>query len=267
MSAPWNINDPYYDAPVAGLGARIKHRILLVRHGETDANRQLTSTNSDIDAATFGEPRLTDVGRRQAECIAARFSRWPSDAFTHIECSPMSRALETAVPFLRRIHRSVPVRVDTDLMELWHVRPGRVPYPWQAEPEMVDLLREVNFVDLTFVDSRKIVDMDNAATLFHHRHPESPEDAKARVAGLITRWRGRGTGDRRHQTIVFAHSLLIDALLNQLVAGSSAGACFHLANGSITCLDIDENDVVRVHLVNCTSHLTPALRTGHHTPL
>ena len=63
-----------------------------------------------------------------------------------------------------------------------------------------------------------------------------------------------GSIDNRIQTLVFTHSQVISRLL-------SSDKSFHIANGGISILYIDENN--HVHVANYTKHLqTP---TGMHT--
>jgi broad specificity phosphatase PhoE len=263
---PWNIRDEYYDKPLFGMEARIRHRLLLVRHGESDANHHLTTTGGDIDAVTFGEPQLTNVGHQQAQCVAHRFAHWPAGAITRVECSPMSRALQTAMPFLNQLDKSVPVWVDTNLMEIWRARPGRLPYFWQLDPTTIKNLIQKQDRVVHFVDARGHEALDDKFA--HKRRPESVKDAKQRIARLVRRWKSLGSVDQREQTIVFAHSLLISGILDHFTCGhATSGASFNLANGSVTCLDIDEMDEIRVHFVNCTAHIDAVLRTGHHTPI
>jgi len=69
-------------------------------------------------------------------------------------------------------------------------------------------------------------------------------------------WKTQGTIDDRKQTLVFTHSQVISKLL-------SNDNNFHLANGSISIIDIDEDNCINVQVANYTKHLrTP---TGMHT--
>lgn len=80
-------------------------RLLLVRHGETLANRELRHVGS------LDEP-LSDVGRRQAERLAEALAPLPLAA---VYASPLSRAAETG----RRIggRLELPVRSEPRLAE------------------------------------------------------------------------------------------------------------------------------------------------------
>lgn len=78
--------------------------ILLVRHGETDANA--------ARVVQLADARLSATGRQQAQRLATRLAEC---GVVHILCSDMTRALETAAPISARI--GVPVVADPLLRE------------------------------------------------------------------------------------------------------------------------------------------------------
>jgi probable phosphoglycerate mutase len=67
-------------------------RIILVRHGETDWNRELRIQGGSSDTP------LNEKGRRQAEDLALRLNR---DRIQAVYSSPLKRALETAEAIAR----------------------------------------------------------------------------------------------------------------------------------------------------------------------
>ena len=90
------------------------------------------------------------------------------------------------------------------------------------------------------------------------RQPETNEEFCGRVTSVMDEWKKEGNVENRKQTIVFTHSQFI----SQLLAGDSKMS-FHLANGSISIIDIDEENNLHVQVANYTKHLrTP---TGMHT--
>jgi broad specificity phosphatase PhoE len=90
------------------------------------------------------------------------------------------------------------------------------------------------------------------------RQPETPLEFCERVASVMEEWKKEGSIEDRKQTIIFTHSQFI----SQLLAGDSKMS-FHLANGSISIIDIDEKNDLHVQVANYTKHLrTP---TGMHT--
>lgn len=81
-------------------------RVFLVRHA-------VASDDDDDDAAAGDQdrdrgPHLTEIGRRQAEALAARAAGWQLEA---IFCSDMHRAMETAAA-VRKQHAAVPLFVE-----------------------------------------------------------------------------------------------------------------------------------------------------------
>ncbi len=78
--------------------------ILLVRHGQTEANAARIVQHPDA--------RLSAAGRQQAERLAVRIAEV---GIAHILCSDMERALETAAPIAART--GLPITADPLLRE------------------------------------------------------------------------------------------------------------------------------------------------------
>ncbi len=101
--------------------------VYAIRHAESEANTGATSRlNSE----------LTELGRRQAERLAARFAGLEIKA---IYCSPFTRCLQTALPLATEL--GLPIRVRPDLCEHHHIKPGTI----DADHELkaLDDIREV----------------------------------------------------------------------------------------------------------------------------
>ncbi|MDS0132898.1 MULTISPECIES: histidine phosphatase family protein [unclassified Amycolatopsis] len=75
-------------------------RLLLIRHGQTDGN-----VRGALDTALPGPP-LTDLGRRQADALAARLAEEPLVA---VYASQATRAQQTAAPLAARFSLDVQV--------------------------------------------------------------------------------------------------------------------------------------------------------------
>lgn len=236
MPLPFDIHDPAWAAPRHGMGSRVvKHRVVLVRHGESKQNRDFVATG--LAESATGELELTETGIGQAEEVAKYLSRAFFDA---VEISPLSRAVETAAP-----------------------------YAAQVDPERVRVkfdLRERRFGESLVIHKTDVVrnlisdDPELADPVTWIRPNESMSEFKARVEALKDRWRRTGSPRERRQTLVFAHSLLI----SQLIGDIEAGPFFHLSNGSITVVDFADDGSMHVHMTNKTDHLSRP--TGHHTP-
>ena len=81
-------------------------RLILVRHGETESNRErLALGREDVP--------LNERGRRQAAAVAASLAGVPVAA---VYASPLCRAVETARPLAEA--RGLEVQVDEDLIEM-----------------------------------------------------------------------------------------------------------------------------------------------------
>ncbi len=81
-------------------------RLILVRHGETESNRErLALGREDVP--------LNERGRRQAAAVAASLAGVPVAA---VYSSPLCRAVETARPLAEA--RGLEVQVDDDLIEM-----------------------------------------------------------------------------------------------------------------------------------------------------
>lgn len=235
---PFDLADEFWDKARHGMyGMRVKHRVVLFRHGESIANVQFVANGTKEDVACEGEPHLTARGRQQGKDIAQWLSTLEGEP-TRIEVSPLKRAWETAAPTIEMYEKRVPVKMHSDLRELWHHAPRTLSTPTHL-PTDDAMLKEPTW----------------------RRDPETDEAFAMRVSNLLERWKKMGTVDQREQTVVFTHSLLI----SQLVRGLNTTMYFHLVNGSATIIDFTEDDCMHVHCVNRTSHLSTP--TGHHTAM
>jgi 2,3-bisphosphoglycerate-dependent phosphoglycerate mutase len=85
----------------------MSHHLTLLRHGESVANR------AGVVQGQMDSP-LSDLGRRQAECVARE---WLSEGlrFDHVITSPLLRACETAEVIATRL--GVPLELEPSWME------------------------------------------------------------------------------------------------------------------------------------------------------
>ena len=83
-----------------------KTRFYLIRHGQTDWNKEKRYQGcSDI--------ALSDAGKEQAEALGQRFRRLPLDA---LYVSPLRRAIQTAEPISRIT--GIPMEIDEHFKEI-----------------------------------------------------------------------------------------------------------------------------------------------------
>lgn len=206
-------------------------RILLVRHGETDWNRQ-TRFQGQIDVP------LNDTGRSQAQ-KAAEFLKAVS--LNQAVSSPMLRPKETAEIILQP-HPGVSLELDDNLREISHgLWEGKLEaeieqeYPgllqrWQQSPETVQMPDGEN---LQQVWERAIAAWD-AIVESASRHPQPST------------------------TLVVAHDAINKAILGYVLGlGPEHFWSFRQGNGAVSVIDYPETPGGKpmLHAMNITAHL------------
>lgn len=222
-----------------GMGdKKIVHRIVLVRHGETRANVALM-TDVDIKAQHTLDTCLTEDGLRQGEDIASFLIEVLHYAPDEIIYSRLDRAYRTALPLLTKTkanYISSP-RVTKD--ELWS--------------------------ENNFKRTETIIDHEQAEWVYP---VETEEEFVHRTFSAFDILRQEGTPASPKQTVVFTHSQVINTVLSRCLSSEvlvlKEPYYFHLSNGSLTCIDVDECRHCHVQTVNYTRHL--ATPSGHHSP-
>ena len=271
---PFNIQDPYWSEVHPGMPCRIKHRLILVRHGESESNIELTTTGQTTEHASIplevggrGDTPLTALGQEQAEDVAyfleLKGIEYDDGHVDRVQISPLWRAIQTALPTLKKV--SYPDHVKNAAQRVvinYHLREkySKEAY-WIKTPELIYAFPRHSRKNFNKVCCRG-GSMGEPWWIDHQwlREPETKEKFCQRVASVMEEWKKEGTVEDRKQTIVFTHSQFI----SQLLAGDSK-ISFHLSNGSISIIDIDEENNLHVQVANYTKHLrTP---TGMHTCL
>jgi broad specificity phosphatase PhoE len=280
-SMPFNIQDPYWNNVHPGMPSRIKHRLILVRHGESESNIELTTTGQTSEFTSIphkvggrGDIPLTARGKEQAQDVADFLAlKGINHIDGHIDqiyISPLWRTIQTALPTLEKkpyndieyphevrwpsksemAREPFYVGINYDLREKY----SKEAY-WVTMPRLSSYFqcyRQINFHKMQQQFSY------NYAEHQWLRQPETTEEFCRRTSSVMDEWKKEGNVENRKQTIVFTHSQFI----SQLLAGDSKMS-FHLANGSISIIDIDEENNLHVQVANYTKHLqTP---TGMHT--
>ena len=120
----FHIGHPEWAASRHSMRAQVKHRIELVRHGESECNIRLT-TEGKVHPTP--DPALTDRGRQQTADIGRFYNRMLGLSLLsectptiHFQVSPLQRALDTAAPTLA-VYKEYPgdIIVDVALRERW----------------------------------------------------------------------------------------------------------------------------------------------------
>ena len=256
MEIPFDIKDKFWDNVHPGMMRRIKHRLILVRHGESESNIELTTTGKTSEFAI--DHALTDVGKEQAEDVAVFLEEKGLKYIDRIEISPLDRAVQTAMPCLLKKSKDDILYKDKDIDIILNYE-LREKYTkssyWCKFPnfnEKTPFIKEINFDD----EHRCLQNIEDKLWL---RCPDYDYDYysfEKRANNLMDVWKTIGTLENRKQTLVFSHSQLISQLL-------SSDKSFHLANGSISIIDIDEKNYLHVQVANYTKHLRNP--TGMHT--
>ena len=260
---PFDINDKYWDTVHPGMPERIIHRLILVRHGESESNIELTTTGKTTEYAIDHE--LTELGKEQAQDVANFLETKGIIYITRIEISPLERAIQTAIPFLlknsnKQIETLSMYYVNYELREKYTKPPYWCKMPHKLH-NICPYYKEINFDanhNCVLKEKEWIRVYENCLVkeAGFMRMPETDIEFNKRIEELISVWKSRGSVDRREQTLVVTHSQVISRIL-------SSDKSFHLANGSISIIDIDEKHNLHVQMANYTTHLKNP--TGMHT--
>ncbi len=196
-------------------------RIILVRHGKTDWNRELRIQGGSSDTS------LNDEGRQQAENMALRLSQRSIQA---IYSSPLKRALETAESIARP--HNIEVVVEKSLRE---IEAGKLEGATSAE-----LGRRFS----------ELLTRDGVS----YRIPggESLADLQQRSWGFIQQINRKNTDG---ELVVVSHYFAILTIIcSALMLPLSYITRFRLSTGSISIINLDEEEA-RLELFNDTGHL------------
>lgn len=228
MSELANITSPAFINRIGMGSKKILHRMLFIRHGETLANNNMMNNVFDPNKKFLNTP-LSAIGHKQAINIA--------DYLTEIGFKPdrvivsrLSRAVDTSKPFVDK--NDVPVLYDENITEYNHSR-------------------DENLSD------------NNGSWLYKK---ETSTEFAERIYQSFCEIKAFGAIDNPKQTIIFTHSQVISCILSCSIFGNKteSNTFFHLANGSITCIDLDEDGKIHIQCVNYTKHLENP--TGQHSP-
>ncbi|UZQ55890.1 histidine phosphatase family protein [Trichothermofontia sichuanensis B231] len=216
-------------------------RLLLVRHGETEWNRQ-KRFQGQIDV------ELNATGLQQAQQVAAFLKATPID---EIITSPLLRPKQTAAA-IHQYHPDVPFRLETGLLEISHglwegkleseIREsyGELLRQWQTTPETVQMPAGENLHQV----------WERAATTWDQIVAQAAAHNQQK-AGL-TPW----------TTVVVAHDAVNKAILCHLFGlGPQAFWTFKQGNGCVSVIDYPHGagEMPVLQAMNITSHLDGGL--------
>ena len=202
--------------------------LYLVRHGETDFNRQRIVQGRGVNSP------LNEMGHAQAQALAERFLSEPVDA---IYCSPLQRAIQTAQPVADAMGiKAIPT--DPDLEELsWGVFEG------QSQSEAL----AAAFAEMKrrWSDGEYDFALENA---------ESLRQVQTRGVAAIKRILAVEAGRR---VLVVAHGRFLRILLATLLTEYGIPRMEELAqaNTGVNYL-VHHDDAFQAVQLNCTLHLS-----------
>jgi 2,3-bisphosphoglycerate-dependent phosphoglycerate mutase len=241
-------------------------RLYLIRHAQS-ANNALLDQRQRVY-----EPELTDLGVQQAACLAEYLAtqpemptgvfgneRYANDQqyrFTHLYCSPMIRAMETARPIAQALGLEPSVWTSIHEIGGLFLEDEEGKSTGFAGPSRQQLLER--FPGYTLPD--EILD---SGWWKVEAGRETTADYMARGVKLAIALRDRAQTEDRIALVMHGAfmDILIKALLNQL-PGKPFDMFYAHYNTAITRFDFaDGMDGMRLHYLNRVEHLAHDIRT------
>jgi broad specificity phosphatase PhoE len=239
--------------------------LYIIRHGQ--------STNNALQdqSARTHDPALTPLGFQQAEALAAflcdapRRDPWtdpatgytvPNDErglrLTHLFCSPMRRALQTALPLARalRIQPQVWSAIHEHGGIYLETPEGVVGYPGMTRAEI-----EESFPDFILPDDITSTGWWNPAD-----GQEPLAEAYARAIRVADELRRMARSEPDARVALITHGTFIDGLIKALLCQLPSRAAFYLHyNTAVTRIDFRLENWLVMHFVNRVDHLSADL--------
>lgn len=235
--------------------------LYIIRHGQSTNNALADREDRGCD------PPLTNLGRHQAERLAhhlatemqrvsprTRGYQERGYGITHLYCSPMWRALQTAQPVGKALGLAPEVWIDIHEwggIYLDHGEPeGIVGYPGRTRSEMLD-----EFPNYTLPDG-----ITEAG--WWRRDQEDRAQCTARAIKVADALREQSEAGADERIAIVTHAgfsgLLVKALLNHLLGPD---VWYHYYNTSISRVDLLSGEPLHVRYLNRADHLPPEMVT------
>ena len=235
-------------------------RLYFVRHGQSENNALYTYTGSDLNRVD--DPKLTEIGRRQAEMTAAFLAETgdPVDVdqngtsfhLTHVYSSLMHRALSTGVEIAQR--SNIPLFSWQD----WHENGGIY---LQDQETGEDTIRPgLNRLEMEEQFPGVVIEPTMAEDGWWNRPPEAVDDRPVRARRVLRELIARH-GRTNDRVAVISHGGFFMYFLAAVIGIEKLQPVwFRLFNCAITRFDfIGEDQVVVYH--NYVAHLARDLIT------
>ena len=243
-------------------------QLYFVRHGESENNVMPNQAH---------DPSLTEIGKTQAALVADYLANTmnieelvlhPTDSteraqigkfeFTHLYCSPMCRALQTAQPISKALGMKPEVWIDIHEHGGVHLKVDGVIHGFGGKTRS-EMLAE--FPDYVLPD---------AITEDGWWHPQDGQEsidlcmARAmRAASKLRTW-ARDEKSADDVVIIVTHATFLDRLIKAIM--NMLPGIHHMHwhyNTAITRIDILTDGMAIIRYINRAEHLTPEITTGH----
>lgn len=244
--------------------------LYIIRHGQSYNNSVMETPEKRVQ-----DPDLTETGVKQAAHLARFLSeetdreqivRHAADApqrhdphyhdITHLYCSPMRRAMQTAQPIAQALDLTPEVWVDIhEHGGIWLLIDG-------VEHGYAGMTRsqiEAEFPGYVLPDEITETGWYNAALKQEHYTLAA---ARAMRVAHNLRQRATSEGSKDDKIAIVAHGTLIDLLLKALLHRLPGDTFFHWHyNTGVTRLDFLDDGRMLVRYINRVTHLPPQLVT------
>jgi 2,3-bisphosphoglycerate-dependent phosphoglycerate mutase len=246
--------------------------IYLVRHGQSENNALMEDPERRVE-----DPSLTKAGFQQAHLVAQFLTDHPNleemvrhqleteerqqgefnPQVTHIYCSPMRRALQTAQPIGKHFKLDPAVCVDIhEIGGIFLEKEGVVTgLPGMTRDEILSEFPNYHLPDA----------ITETGWWPAEKGREDVADTLARCIRVAMELRRRAQAEptQDDKIILVAHGMFIDGLIKAFLHNIPTDRYFHWHyNTGVTRIDLIEDGVALVRYINRVTHLPPELVTS-----
>lgn len=244
--------------------------IYLIRHGQSTNNALMENQHLRVY-----DPTLTEVGHQQAQKLADYLVEAPNledlvrvkidsgdrekhypHQFTHIYCSAMHRAMQTAAPIAKAFN--LPLEIWVDIHEhggiFLETEEGIIGYGGKTRSEI-----STEFENIIIPDG-----VTDAGWWDATRGQEDLASVYARAVRVSMELRARAQNEKHKddKVALVSHGMFINTLLKAFfdMVPSERHHFWHY-NTAVTRVDLFEGDILTLRYTNRVTHLPPTLIT------
>lgn len=254
-------------------GKQHRMRLFIIRHGESQNNRLDASLEfGDYVQQRFHDPALTELGQLQAEAVARHLAeatvaehhfwnrekkRGPGYGITRIYCSPMLRAMQTALPIARALD------IQPEIMLSIHEH-GGIFTGDPRDPESITGLPGMTRAEIEETFPGYAIPAEITENGWWRGGYEDITDCYARAVRTVTTLREMAkTFDaegREERVALVAHGTFIDGLIKAFLDQLPGESVFYVHyNTAITRIDLHPTGRHDIRYINRTEHFVPEL--------